>query len=101
MAEFESGLTPEQARAFSVIKRAYTGDSPLRALARLPAEKMLSPSERAAFEAELSRPLTQQTSPASELTLILKATKLCNLRCEYCISWAAGPNQVMRFEVLV
>ncbi|MGH7263943.1 MAG: radical SAM protein [Candidatus Rokuibacteriota bacterium] len=34
------------------------------------------------------------------LTLIVKGTRLCNLRCSYCHDWRAGPNQTMRFEVL-
>lgn len=32
--------------------------------------------------------------------LIIKATRLCNLRCTYCHEWATGPNQTMRFPVL-
>lgn len=34
------------------------------------------------------------------VTLIMKATRLCNLRCEYCYDWRAEKNQVMSFEVL-
>jgi len=34
------------------------------------------------------------------VTLIVKATRLCNLRCSYCHDWEAGPNQTMSFEVL-
>jgi len=36
----------------------------------------------------------------SSMVLIMKATRLCNLRCTYCHSWKGGPNQVMGFEVL-
>lgn len=32
--------------------------------------------------------------------LIIKATRLCNLRCTYCHDWAIGPGQTMRFPVL-
>lgn len=32
--------------------------------------------------------------------LIVKATRLCNLRCDYCHDWRAGPNQSMSFPVL-
>lgn len=35
------------------------------------------------------------------LYLILKATRLCNLRCTYCHAWRDGPNQVLSFEHLV
>lgn len=34
------------------------------------------------------------------MVLIMKATRLCNLRCTYCHAWKEGPNQVMEFEVL-
>lgn len=34
------------------------------------------------------------------LSLVVKATRLCNLRCSYCNDWRDGPNQAMSFEVL-
>jgi uncharacterized protein len=34
------------------------------------------------------------------ITMIMKATRLCNLRCAYCHSWRDGPNQRMSFAVL-
>ena len=36
----------------------------------------------------------------SHLFIIMKATRLCNLRCKYCHSWKDGANQRMTFEVL-
>lgn len=38
---------------------------------------------------------------APTLVLVLKVTRLCNLRCSYCRSWAEGPDQVMSFPVMV
>lgn len=35
------------------------------------------------------------------LVVILKTTRLCNLRCVYCNQWKAGPGQVMDFNILV
>ena len=32
--------------------------------------------------------------------LIVKATRLCNLRCTYCHSWNEGPGQIMPFSIL-
>lgn len=32
--------------------------------------------------------------------LIVKATRLCNLRCHYCNDWRSGHHQIMPFEVL-
>ena len=34
------------------------------------------------------------------LGLIIKATRLCNLRCIYCTDWRAEERQIMEFEVL-
>jgi uncharacterized protein len=34
------------------------------------------------------------------LSLIVKATRLCNLRCSYCHDWRNGPNQTMSFSVM-
>lgn len=36
----------------------------------------------------------------SYLGLIVKATRLCNLRCTYCHDWRAGHGQIMSFQVL-
>jgi uncharacterized protein len=33
-------------------------------------------------------------------TLMIKATRLCNLRCAYCYDWRAGKDQTMSFQVL-
>ena len=101
MAEFEARLSPEQARAFSALKRTYTDDSPLDVLGKLPADQILNSTELKIFEQEIARPLPDQEAPAKDLVLILKATKLCNLRCEYCVSWGEGPNQIMPFRTLV
>jgi uncharacterized protein len=37
---------------------------------------------------------------ASHLGLIVKATRLCNLRCSYCHDWRKGPDQTMPFPVM-
>jgi uncharacterized protein len=36
----------------------------------------------------------------SHVSLVVKATRLCNLRCSYCNDWRVGPDQTMSFEVL-
>ena len=48
-----------------------------------------------------AEPLVSQASGLRQLVVVLKNTRLCNLRCKYCRSWAEGPGQVMRFETLV
>jgi len=34
------------------------------------------------------------------VTLVVKATRLCNLRCVYCHDWRAGPGHRMTFDVM-
>jgi uncharacterized protein len=34
------------------------------------------------------------------IALIVKATRLCNLRCSYCHDWRTGRDQIMPFDVL-
>jgi len=36
----------------------------------------------------------------NHLSLVVKATRLCNLRCSYCNDWRTGPGQTMSFEVM-
>lgn len=43
---------------------------------------------------------TNNSFLSSHLTIVMKATRLCNLRCKYCNSWKDGNNQKMTFEVL-
>lgn len=35
----------------------------------------------------------------AHVALLVKSTRLCNLRCSYCYEWATGPDQMMPFEV--
>jgi uncharacterized protein len=55
-------------------------------------------------EAALIERLAADPDPApgdcAVLTVIMKSTRLCNLRCTYCHSWRDGPNQTMTFPVL-
>lgn len=37
---------------------------------------------------------------SKQTVLIMKLTRLCNLRCTYCNSWRSGPGQVMSFATL-
>jgi len=42
----------------------------------------------------------QGSKPGVHAALIVKATRLCNLRCSYCNDWRAGHNQIMTFPVM-
>jgi uncharacterized protein len=53
---------------------------------------------RRAAHSQRSAPIAQSSGPPRthpQLFLIMKATRLCNLRCGYCNAWKEGPNQIM------
>ncbi len=62
-------------------------------------EAILSPEETAIYRRLADEP-GGGGGLRSQMVMVMKATRLCNLRCSYCHFWADGPNQVMSFEVL-
>lgn len=93
-------FTPEEQAALALLRRPPTAQDAVAMLGSLSGAQLLSPTEQAIYAAEAERDLTDAVSSASSIVAVLKATRLCNLRCVYCRSWAEGPNQVMRFDVL-
>jgi uncharacterized protein len=97
---FADGLPPNQRAALRALVRPGGGRSALAVLGAEPAAAVLEPRE-----AELLRRLPGEesrshTATGPSLVMIMKATRLCNMRCAYCNQWRDGPNQNMRFEVL-
>lgn len=70
-------------------------------IGKIPAQALLSTEELHIFHTEQQQKATALPVAAKKLVVVLKATRLCNLRCTYCHSWAEGPNQTMRFATLV
>ncbi len=64
------------------------------------AEEILTPDELKTFQEINSLTTDENSSLSSHLFVIMKATRLCNLRCKYCHSWKEGNNQRMTFRVL-
>lgn len=85
---FGATLTPDEQDALRVLLRRAAGIT----------------SVLSAEEAEEYERLRAAPDPAPGgvpvLTVIMKATRLCNLRCTYCHSWRTGPDQTMTFPVL-
>lgn len=65
-------------------------------------DEILTDSERDVFLRLRDEPanLSARSALSAQIVLIMKATRLCNLRCTYCNAWKDGPDQVMPFEVL-
>jgi uncharacterized protein len=69
-------------------------------LSEIKPEEILNSEELLVFNSfnEIKSPTYNFLPP--HLFVIMKATRLCNLRCKYCHSWKDGLNQKMSFEVL-
>jgi uncharacterized protein len=100
LEDFATGLSEREQAALYGLLRAASGDAPLDVLGAEPPEAVLSPDEIAVFEALRDEPPPAGPALRPFLVLVMKATRLCNLRCTYCHFWRAGPNQIMRFPVL-
>lgn len=85
---FGQTLAPREQEALRLLLRRAAGVT-----------AALAPDEAAEYERLRAEP---DPPPGSVpvLTVIMKATRLCNLRCTYCHSWRAGPDQTMTFRVL-
>lgn len=99
LERYAAGLPPRERAALKTLLARANEDAPRAALAAEPPATVLSPREAAIFE-ELRADPSAPRGGRSSMTMIMKATRLCNLRCAYCHSWKAGPNQVMTFPVL-
>lgn len=103
LEDFASTLTPAGRAALDVLLSA--GGRPrfpaVAALGELPAEAVLSPAEFALYQRLAAEVPARAGALRSMIVMIMKATRLCNLRCSYCNQWRDGPNQVMGFPVLI
>ncbi|HEX2222892.1 MAG TPA: radical SAM protein, partial [Thermoanaerobaculia bacterium] len=99
---FTAGLSESEQAMLVALLSQGTQNPDLAALAAETPAAVLGPQEAELFHQLLAAPAPEgsggQLRPA--LAVIMKATKICNLRCTYCRSWAEGPDQKMTFEVL-
>lgn len=64
------------------------------------ARTLFSPEEQRLLNDIENEACERPASVKSHTVIILKATRLCNLRCTYCNSWREGPGQVMELDIL-
>lgn len=64
------------------------------------AEQMLDADELEVYNRLQAEEMPTTGSVRSQTFMIMKATRLCNLRCTYCHSWRDDPNQKMLFSIL-
>lgn len=93
------GLTDRESAFLSQMLNSKT-ISRFEVESKLPVE-IFSENELKVFE-ELreSRVLLESSPFRSHTFLIVKATRICNLRCTYCHSWREGKGNTMPFNIL-
>ena len=99
--EFISELSLNEKAVMAAFLNMGVGIKPLELLGQKLPDEILSPDELEIFYDLSSEDAPAQSGMRPSTVMIMKATRLCNLRCTYCHSWKAGPNQVMEFSVLV
>ncbi len=101
IGDFKESLSEDEKIKFSALLKISEGETDvIKQLGVMPVDSILSPREKVIFEAVCQEPTSSAKALSSSLIVIVKATRLCNLRCTYCRSWAEGPNQVMSFKIL-
>ena len=100
LERFEASLPPSERPALELLLDRAAPGGAVRALAAAPAASMLTADELEVFECLRDEPAPRAGRLRPFTVMIMKATRLCNLRCTYCNQWRDGPNQIMGFEVL-
>jgi len=98
LLNFAKQLTTEEQTAFSIILQNLA-TNPSVELGETPLQEIFDQDERAYVTNYLQHRMTYKLN-TMQLVIILKATRLCNLRCIYCNAWKSGPNQIMKFPML-
>lgn len=98
---FLSLLTNEEKNTFSELIFSNEEKFSVRELLNIPVEQILNKSEQLILNEVQTVPVSQAQSQSRSMVVVLKATRLCNLRCTYCHAWREGPGHVMSFAVLL
>jgi uncharacterized protein len=97
LQEFAATLPQDAQAALRVLLERGRAEGPVPHAP--PPASIFEPAEAALIESLAADP-DPAPGDSVALTVIMKSTRLCNLRCTYCHSWRDGPNQTMTFPVL-
>lgn len=98
--QFGERLSESERVALQELLGMSVRDLGIASLAAQPPEAVLDPGEVETLHRIEAEPAPTTAGLRPTLALIVKVTRLCNLRCTYCRSWAEGANQSMPFEIL-
>lgn len=99
--EYKKHLTTEERRRLSILALRSGRFFGQELIGRMSRESLLTEREREVLEEELAKPVESHRAPHADFVAITKLTRLCNLRCTYCHSWAEGPNQIMQWRAMI
>jgi uncharacterized protein len=100
LAELYGTLPVDEQRLLDLL--VWRALDPLARLA-LVGDQLLSPDERrlvAGLDAAAPAAEVPIDPNATPVTLVVKGTRHCNLRCTYCHDWRTGPDATMTFTTL-
>lgn len=98
---YKKSLSPDERRQLAILalqSDRYVGQE---LIGKTPIEEVLTDREQEVLEEELAKPALVHSAPDEEFVAVTKLTRLCNLRCTYCHSWAEGPGQTMMWRTMV
>jgi uncharacterized protein len=98
LSEYALGLSKRERHAlYEMLLRAM---EPLDRFRYLRTLDLLSPDEEAVLRSLEKGSRRGQRPVRADLSLIVKATRQCTLRCAYCHDWRGSRRQVMSFPVM-
>jgi len=98
LSEYALTLPEREKRVvFEMLLRAM---EPLDRFLYLRMSDLLNPDEEVLLHSLQNNPTRTQHPATADLSLIIKTTRRCTLRCVYCHDWRSNRNQVMSFTVM-
>src|SRR5262249_43774159 len=74
--------------------------TPRAALSLTPPPAILDAAELDDYQHLCAEPDPVEATARTQFVMVMKATRLCNLRCSYCHFWREGTGEIMPFSIL-
>jgi uncharacterized protein len=96
----EYALTLPERKKHTLCEMLLRAMEPLDRFLYLRTSDVLSPDEEVLLHSLQNSSTRAQHPATADLSLIVKTTRRCTLRCVYCHDWRSNRNQVMSFPVM-
>src|SRR5262245_23875962 len=100
LAELYATLPADEQKMLDLL--VWRALDPLERLALAGAQLLSADERRLVAELDAAAPVAEDPvdPSATPVTLVVKGTRHCNLRCAYCHDWRTGPDATMTFATL-